>query len=83
MAADQLHRYLTAALVGNIDELGAGGFLESDGEDLVFLLGAGATHLETLLRFARHGFCRRDEFLRGFMGRLGIHPQHELIQRQH
>ena len=44
--ADELHRDLAAALVGHVGHLRADRLLERDGDDLVFLLGAGAAHLE-------------------------------------
>ena len=50
VVADQLHRDLAAALVGDVGELRAGRLLDRDGDDLVFLLGAGAAHLELAVR---------------------------------
>src|SRR5215218_1876391 len=46
MVADQLNRDFAAALVGNVGELGAGHLFDADRDDLVFLLGSGAAHLE-------------------------------------
>jgi hypothetical protein len=53
--AHQLHRHLAAALERHVDELGAGGLLDADGEDLVFLLGAGAAHLDLAGARGLHG----------------------------
>ena len=45
MLADKLGRHIAAALEGHIGDLGAGSFLDRNGNDLVFLLGAGTAHL--------------------------------------
>ncbi|MEN9628857.1 MAG: hypothetical protein RJA10_2084, partial [Pseudomonadota bacterium] len=43
---DKLRRHRAAALERNVGELGAGDLLDRRGDDLVFLLRAGAAHLE-------------------------------------
>ena len=79
--ADELHRHRSAARVWHVGELlRRGELLERHRDDLVLLLGAGAAHLEGLVA---GGFDRVDIVLRRLVGRLRIHPQHELVQRQH
>jgi hypothetical protein len=80
MVADQLHRHLAAAAERDIGELGAGCLLDGDGDDLVFLLGAGAAHLELAGGRSLHGI---DVILDRLVGFLGVHPQHELVEREH
>ena len=72
--------YVAAALVRDEGELGAGRLLDRDRDDLVFLLGAGATHLELRRRRRLDGF---DVLLRGLIRRLGVDPQDELVERHH
>src|SRR5918993_537812 len=55
MLADELDRDLSAALVGHVGDLGAGRLFESDGDDLIFLLGARAAHLELARGGCLHG----------------------------
>ena len=81
MLADELHRDRAAAAVGNVGELlGAGQLLQRHRDDLVFLLGAGAAHLEGLVVA---GLDRLDVVLGRLVGRVGGHPQDELVERQH
>jgi hypothetical protein len=80
MAADELHGDFAAALVGDVGQLLAGGLFQRHGDDLVFLLGAGATHLE----LARLPALDGSEIVLGLLvRRVGIDPQHELVERQH
>ena len=79
VVADQLHRHRAAAALRDVDELGAGDLLDRLGDDLVFLLGAGARHLERAVR----GLRGVDEFLGGLVGLGGIDPEDEFIERQH
>ena len=68
MLADELHRDLAAAAEWDIGELGAGRLFDGDGDDLVFLLGAGAAHLE-LAGLLLGGL---DVFLNGSCRAVGI-----------
>ena len=80
MLADQLHSHFAATLKGNVNEFGAGGFFQGDGDDLVFLLGAGTPHFH----FGRAGgLDRRHEFLGILVRCFSIHPEHKLVERQH
>jgi hypothetical protein len=63
--ADQLHGHVAAALERHVGHLLARGLLEHHGDDLVFLLGAGAAHLE-LVRAA--GLDRVEVLLRRLVG---------------
>ena len=79
--ADELHGHRTAAGERHVGEfLGRRQLLQRHRDDLVFLLGAGAAHLEGLVIA---GFHRIDVFLRRLVGRVGRHPQHELVEGQH
>ena len=71
---------VAAALERNVGELGARGLLDRDRDDLVFLLRSRAAHLE-LVRAAR--LDRVEIILRGLVRRIGVDPQHELVERQH
>ena len=78
--AHQLHCHITTAFEGDVDQLLADGFLQQHRDDLVFLFGACSAHLESLVGC---GFDSRHVVGRGFVGRVGMHPQNELVQRQH
>ena len=65
MVADELHGDFAAALVRDVGHLLAGRLLDRDRDDLVFLLGAGAAHLELAVR---RRLDRVDVFLRGLYG---------------
>ena len=80
MIADQLHRHRTAAFVRNVRHLLAGRFFKRDRDDLVFLLGAGAAHLELIV-----GRCldRGDVLFHRLVRLVGIDPQDELVERHH
>ena len=77
--AHQLHRHVAAALEGD-GTSSCRRRLQHDGDDLVFLLGAGAAHLELVGRLHSDGV---EKLLGGLVGRLLVHPQHELVQRHH
>ena len=78
--ADELHGDVATALVRDVGELLADRLLQRDGDDLVFLLRTRAAHLEVAVGFS---LDRRHVVAGGLVRRLGIHPQHELVERQH
>ena len=78
--ADQLHGDLAAALVGDVGELRAGLLLDQRRDDLVFLLRSRAAHLELV----GPGLLDRVDVLHGrLVGRIGVHPEDELVERHH
>src|SRR5438132_164519 len=77
--ADQLYRNLAAAAIRNVDELGPGLFLDSDGDDLILLLRARAAHLE----LSAAGLDRGDVFLGRLVRRLRVDPENEVVQGHH
>src|SRR6266478_6333296 len=77
--ANQLYRNLAAAAIRNVDELGSGLFLDSDGDDLILLLRARATHLE----LSAAGLDRGKVFLGRLVGRLRVDPKDEVVQGHH
>ena len=83
MLADQLHGYVTTALERQVSEFRAGGFLHAYRENLIFLLGSRAAHLEALGRISGRRFRRGNEFLGRLVGRFGVDPQHKLVERHH
>ena len=83
MLADQLHGDVAAALERDVGELVAHLLLEGDRDDLVFLLGAGPGHLESLGLIAGPRLGFGEEVLAGLVRRLGVHPQDELVERHH
>ncbi len=80
MIADELHGHLAAAPKRNVGKLAAGGLFNGDGDDLVFLLRTGTANLH---RAGKRRLERSNKFFRVFVGLLGIHPEHEFIERQH
>src|SRR5262249_48628313 len=80
VVAPELDCYFATHLVGDVAELGAGRLFETHGDDLVFLLGTGTTHLH-LARAGGLGCV--DVFLGALVGLFGVDPQNELVQRQH
>ncbi len=81
MLADKLYRDLAAALVGDVGHLlGCREPLDGHRDDLVFLLGAGTTHLHLPVFAIFYG----GDVLGGCFDRaLGVHPEDELVKRQH
>src|SRR5713101_4489267 len=80
MLADQVDADLAAALERDVGELHAQRLLELDGDDLVLLGGAGAAHLHPVAG-AGTLLDHREVFLRGLVGRLGVDPEDELVER--
>jgi hypothetical protein len=68
---------IIAAAVGHVGELRAGRAGQRGGDDLVFLLGAGAADPQA------PGLRGLDELPDVLPGALGIHPEHELVERHH
>ena len=70
VVADQLDRHRATAAFRNVDELDARDLLDRFGDDLVFLLGAGAGHLERAVR----SFRGVDVLLGRLVRLFGIDP---------
>ena len=75
--ADELDRNRAAALERDVVELQAELLLKKNRDDLVFLLRTGAAHGEL-----SRGLLDRVEILgNGLVGRVGVHPEAEIIER--
>ena len=80
MLADEIDADFAAALERYVGELHAQRLLELDRDDLVFLRRPRAAHLHPVVA-ARALLDRRNVFLRGFIRRLRVHPENELVER--
>ena len=80
MFANQLCSHRATTLKGYVGEFDASRLFDRNSQDLVFLLRAGAAHLEGVRTALFHGI---KEFLGRFVGVFGIHPQYEVVERQH
>ena len=76
----QLHRHITTAFERDVNHFFTHRLLQQHGDDLVFLLGAGAAHFESLVGLGLHG---GDEIFGRLVRRIGMDPQHKLVKRQH
>src|SRR6266550_2904865 len=73
MLADQIHTDLATAFKWHVRKLDSQRLFQLDRDDLIFLRRARATHLHSIAsgRLSLHS-C--DIFLRGLVGRFGVHP---------
>ena len=79
MLANQLNSDFAATFVGHIDKFAAGGFFNQRCDDLIFLLRARSAHFQ----LASGCFDGTYVFLRRFIRRFCVDPQHKFIQRKH
>ena len=80
VARRQCARDVAATLQRQVLQPRGGGGLEQHADDLVFLLAAGAAQAQRAGRRAAH---RIEQLLAAAVRRLGVDPQHELVERQH
>ena len=80
MFAHQLHSHFTTAPEWDVNEFGARGFFHAHGQNLVLLFGAGTAHLHFV---GASCLDRRKIVFASFVRRVGVHPQHKLVERHH
>src|SRR5215472_5427371 len=81
MCAHEIDANLTAALERHVGELDTQRLFELDRQDLIFLGRSCATHLRAIFS-ARAFLDCRDVLLGGFIRRVRVNPENELIERQ-